>query len=448
MIGETIGHLKIISEIGRGGMGVVYLAEHLSLNKKFAIKILSSNLTNDSQFRKRFYEEARNQAQLDHPNIVQATDFFEFNDQFVFVMEYVDGRDLGAILKDEGALPEKRAFAIFKEVLDALDYAHSKGLIHRDVKPQNILIDENGRARLMDFGIAVMFGRERLTATGTAVGSPWYMSPEQITNPMKLDKRSDVYAAGIVLYEMLTGDVPFDGESDFAVKEQQVHARPQNPHERNPKIDDDLSAIILKALDKDPEKRFQNCTEFLQSIRDYESKKSIITDNSPLKKLILLFMTVAIVSAGVATYFIWAPHKVVVISKDQGSSVQHEKARLWISSALDKAAFVCRETNNVDLKRKNLQLAIDSGITDMAEKYKNAINEMERNIKDATFQYDDFIKKLGELNNPVVEEEFKNLAGSREEVDTHKLEIMNGHYRNYRTKGMPSDAVIIKQLCY
>ncbi len=450
MIGQTLGNLKIISELGKGGMGVVYLAEHLTLKKKFAIKCLSLTLTNDPQFRKRFYEEARNQAQLGHPNIVQATDFFEFENQFFFVMEYIDGQDLGAIIKDRGALPEKEALAIFEDVLEALNYAHNKNLIHRDVKPPNILIDESGRARLMDFGIAIMFGRERLTATGTAVGSPWYMSPEQIISPQDLDKRSDVYAAGIVLYEMLTGDVPFDGESDFAVKEQQVHSRPQDPHQRNPKINDELSSIILKAMDKNPDNRFQGCDEFLQSIKNYQAKKTLLPE-SPFKKLLWLFVIIAIVSAGISIYVIKNQEKVVVFEKIQDPTVQFEKARIWINSAMDKAAFVCRESQNVALKRENMRLAIDSGATDMAHKYEKNISEIAQNIEDATSQYSDFIKNLGGLENLVVEEEFGKLVklskSQKAQANIDRLKIIHGHYSDYLKKGMPPDATIVQQLC-
>ncbi|MCP4340879.1 MAG: serine/threonine protein kinase [Desulfobulbaceae bacterium] len=450
MIGETIGNLKIISELGKGGMGVVYLAEHVSLKKKFAIKCLSLALTNDPQFRKRFYEEARNQALLGHPNIVQATDFFEFKDQFFFVMEYVDGQDLAAMIRAKGPLPEKEALAIFKDVLEALHYAHNKNLIHRDVKPPNILIDESGRARLMDFGIAIMCGRERLTATGTAVGSPWYMSPEQITSPLDLDKRSDVYAAGIVLYEMLTGDVPFDGETDFAVKDQQVHTQPQDPHQRNPKIDAELSSIILKALDKNPDNRYQGCNEFLQSIKKYQSKKTILPE-SPFKKLLWLFVVIAIVSVGISIYVIMNKNRVVVVQKIQDPTVQYEKARIWINSGMDKAAFVCRESHNVALKRENMRLAIDSGATDMAHKYEQRIVELKRNIEDAATEYSDFIKKLGGLENPVVEEEFRKLVklakSQKAQVNSDRLKIIHGHYNNYLQRNMPSGATIVRQLC-
>src|SRR5215831_378522 len=275
MIGKTIRSFRIVSEIGEGGMGVVYLAEHLELPKRFAIKSLSKSLSSDPQFRNRFYGEAQKQAILDHPNIVQVTDFFEAEGQFFLVMEFVDGQDLGKLIRAKGKLPEHEALPIFQDILRGLAFAHSKGVIHRDVKPSNVLIDSQGRARIMDFGIAILAGagEKRVTATGAVVGSPWYMSPEQIQRPRELDLRTDIYSLGIVLYEMLAGDVPFNGETDFSVQEQQIREPPPNLHQKHPEISEELAEIVLKAMAKNPAGRFQNCTEFLQCIQEYEGER-------------------------------------------------------------------------------------------------------------------------------------------------------------------------------
>ncbi len=158
MIGRILRNFRIVSEIGEGGMGVVYLAEHLGLPKRFAIKSLHKALSGDPSFRKRFYEEAQKQALLDDPNIVQVTDFFEEEGQFFLVMEYVDGQDLSRVIKSRGRLPESEVVAIFRDVLKGLGFAHAKGVVHRDMKPSNVLIDKGDRARIMDFGIAIMAG--------------------------------------------------------------------------------------------------------------------------------------------------------------------------------------------------------------------------------------------------------------------------------------------------
>jgi serine/threonine protein kinase len=281
MIGKTLDNkYRIISELGEGGMGTVYLAEDTrGIGKKFAIKSLSPTLSHDPRFRERFYREATNQALLDHPNIVH-TDFFEKDGQFFLVMEYVDGQELSKLIKARGQLKEKDALSILRDVLRGLEFAHTKGIIHRDIKPSNILIGKSGIARITDFGIAsLVWGG--LTSTGATVGSRWYMSPEQIQHPGQLDPRTDIYSLGIVLYEMLAGDVPFNGETDFSVQKQQIQSPPPNLHLKNPEISEKVAEIALKAMAKNPAERFQNCTEFLQCLPEQEPQRLSV---SPLPR--------------------------------------------------------------------------------------------------------------------------------------------------------------------
>ena len=462
MIGKTIGNLRIISEIGKGGMGVVYLAEHMTLKKKFAVKSLSSELTQDPQFRERFYQEAQNQALLDHPNIVQATDFFEENSQFFFVMEYVDGQDLGEIIRTKGNLQEKEALSIFKDILQGLNLAHDKGIIHRDVKPSNILIDKSGRARIMDFGIAVMVGGQRLTATGTTVGSPCYMSPEQIVHPQNIDHRSDVYSAGIFLYEMLVGDVPFDAETDYAVQNQQVNTSTPDPCQRNPKISPELAQIILKAMEKAPDKRFQGCAEFLDSIKAYESGKEKTTEDHRKWPLWVL-VAIAIACIGIAIYVIWnqnknsgvieQEHKYAAISKESIKLKQeHESAAILIKGAVKEVSILCREFKEIELKRGNLKIAEQVGDMIMFDKYSRHIQEHEQNIQDGIFEYKkDFIEKLADLKKIVVYGEFekynrrlvqKNLS---ERVKINSLVRL--HFQRYVNNKKKVNYEIMGQAC-
>jgi serine/threonine protein kinase len=252
--------------LGHGGMGAVYLAEHITLGKKFSIKSLSPILGHDLHFRERLYRQLKNQVGLDHPNVVPIKDFFEKDGQFFLITEYVEGQTLSKLIKDRGHLKEKDALSILTDVLKGLEFVHAKGIIHRDIKPSNILIDKSGIARLMDFGIAIRVSDGRLTSTGAAVGSPWYMSPEQIQNPSQLDPRTDIYSLGIVLYEMLAGDVPFEGDTDFRVQDQQVNSPPPNLRLKNPEASEKMAEIVLKAMAKNPAERFQNCTEFLQCL--------------------------------------------------------------------------------------------------------------------------------------------------------------------------------------
>ena len=268
MVGKTLRNFRIVSVIGEGGMGVVYLAEHVRLPKRFAIKSLSRALGGNPDFRRRFYAEAQKQALLDDPNIVQVKDFIEESGEFFLVMEYVDGQDLSRLIKGRGRLPEADALPIVRDILKGLAFAHAKGLVHRDIKPSNVLVDQSGRARIMDFGIAIMAGgvEKSLTAAGAMISSPWYMSPEQIMSPREVDQRADIYALGIVLYEMLTGGVPFDAETPFGVEEQQIRIPAKDPREKNPEVSEDVARIVLKAMAKDPGERFQNCQEFAEAL--------------------------------------------------------------------------------------------------------------------------------------------------------------------------------------
>lgn len=249
MVGTTLRQYEIQKEIGKGGMGVVYLAKHVSLPKLFAIKRLSPELGKVQEFRERFLEEANNQAQLDHPNIVQVTDLFEEDGHFYFVMDYVDGKDLDDRIRKLGKLEEFEALKLLRGLLEALQFAHDKNIVHRDVKPSNILITKDGRPRITDFGIAILLGGRRFTSTpGQANGTPWYMSPEQIQTPHNIDHRSDIYSLGIVLYEMLAGEVPFGNheESEFNVKEQQIKAHFPDPRQKNPNISSGIVKMIRR----------------------------------------------------------------------------------------------------------------------------------------------------------------------------------------------------------
>ena len=277
MTGKQINQYRILSELGRGGMGVVYLSKHQLLGRKSAIKTIHKELTLDNTFRERFFTEAKIQASLEQANFPRIETFFQDQNSYFLVMEYVPGLGLDELLETEGSLPESKALGIFKQVLQGMQYAHCKGLIHRDIKPSNIRVTPQGTVKILDLGIAKILGGKSLTKTGTAIGTPEYMSPEQIKPAIKPDYRTDIYSAGIVLYEMLTGDLPFkaektsEGEStDFEVKEKHLYEIPPDPRERNPEISGTMAQIILKALEKDPRKRYSSCTEFLRIIEAYE----------------------------------------------------------------------------------------------------------------------------------------------------------------------------------
>lgn len=274
MIGKTVRDYKIISKIGEGGMGIVYSAEHVHLEKKVAIKCLSPQLGLNSDFLDRFRKEAKAQANLTHPNIIQVNDFFEDGGQFFLVLEYVEGLSLDELIAQKGKLPEKEALEVFKDILRGLNFAHSKGIIHRDVKPSNIILTKDGTAKIMDFGIALMMGVERKTKTGMTIGTAHYMSPEQIKDPKNMDHRSDIYSAGIILYEMLAGRVPFDGDTEAVIYLK--HLEEVAPDiKSSTEISPILEGILVKALEKNPEDRYAGCGEFLTYVEAYGNEQEI-----------------------------------------------------------------------------------------------------------------------------------------------------------------------------
>ncbi len=260
------------ARIGEGGMAEVWRARHVHLDRHVAIKIMAKHLMGDPKFEARFLLEAKAMARLQHPHIVGATDFFIEQGAYCLVMPYLDGGSVGdALDQSRGPLPLEQALSIARQILSALDHAHQHGVIHRDVKPSNILLDRSGTAFLADFGIALLMGEDRKTRTGTAIGTPHYMSPEQIMRPKTMDHRSDVYSFGCVLFEMLTGRLPFDatedeGDTDLLVKTAHLQSAPPSPRGLNPRLPLGLEVALLKALAKDPANRFSGCGEFAESL--------------------------------------------------------------------------------------------------------------------------------------------------------------------------------------
>lgn len=264
------GRYRIVRKIGAGAMSEVYLAVHVQHDDvRYALKVLRQDLVHQTDLGHRFREEGKVLERLDHPGIVRVYECFETDGALCMALAYVDGQSLEDVLSERGAMDASAALPIFEVVLAALDYAHRSLVIHRDVKPSNILIDRSGQPLLCDFGIARQIGQRGRTGVGMTLGTPQYMSPEQIQAPQKIDHRSDLYSAGVMLYEMLAGRVPFGGastDSDYAVLQQHVHAEPPDPRTFNPAIDARMCSVLEKALCKDPGRRFQGGLEFWRAI--------------------------------------------------------------------------------------------------------------------------------------------------------------------------------------
>jgi len=276
---------KIISKLGSGGMAIVYLAEHIKLGNRVAIKVLSDVLTHNPFVRERFLQEARVMASLDHPGIIQVTDYIDTPETLAIIMEYAQGRTLDEIIgQDVGPIIAEKALPIFKQLLEATSYAHERGIVHRDIKPSNAMVSDQGIVKLGDFGIAKIAGGASMTRTGAKLGTLFYMSPEQVKNPKDADYRSDIYSLGMTLYEMLAGRLPFDTSSrtsEFKITQKIVFQEIELPSEYYPDIPGWLVKVVQKAIAKNPSDRYQNCSEFLNALNEprIENKPIEITEN-------------------------------------------------------------------------------------------------------------------------------------------------------------------------
>ncbi|HBV99535.1 MAG: protein kinase [Peptococcaceae bacterium BICA1-7] len=281
MIGKMLGNrYEILEQLGGGGMAIVYKGRDTILNRLVTIKLLRPDYTSDEDFVRRFRREAQAVASLSHPNIVSIYDVGREKDMDYLVMEYVDGEDLRSIIKREGPLEPPKAVRIARQICDALDHAHENNIVHRDVKPHNILITRSGRAKLTDFGIAREASAATMTTSDTIVGSVHYLSPEQARGEVP-GFRSDIYSLGVVLYEMLAGGLPFTGDTPISIALKHVQSFPDPISKRNPAIPESLESAAMKALNKEPDKRYQSAREM--SLR---LEESLLDDDTGITRVI------------------------------------------------------------------------------------------------------------------------------------------------------------------
>ena len=281
MIGKTISHYNIIEKLGEGGMGEVYLADDLKLERQVAIKFLPEYLTKDKENVERFEREAKAAAALNHPNIVTIHDVIEADSQIYIVMEYVDGDSLREKI-DKGASDLDEVLDITKQICEGLSEAHKADIVHRDIKPENILIDSQNRVKILDFGLAKLKGVSKLTKETSTLGTIHYMSPEQIQGK-DVDHRSDIWSLGVVLYEMLTGEVPFSGDYEQAVMYSILNEEPEPIQKLRPDITSELLHVVNRALEKDAADRYQSINEMtidLRRLKRYSSK--VFHNNIPV----------------------------------------------------------------------------------------------------------------------------------------------------------------------
>jgi serine/threonine protein kinase/Tfp pilus assembly protein PilF len=314
---------QIIEDLGKGGMGRVYKVFDTEVREKMALKLLNPDIAGDERTIERFRNELKLARAISHRNVCRMYDLGREEGTYYITMEYISGEDLKSLIHRIGALPVGKTVSIAKQVCEGLSEAHRLGVVHRDLKPQNVMIDREGNARIMDFGIARSLAARGITGAGVMIGTPEYMSPEQVDGK-EADQRSDIYSLGIILFEMLTGRLPFEGDTPLSVAVKQKSERPPDPKSLNAQIPDELSRIILKCLEKPKEKRYQNADEVLTEFARIEKELPTTSQPLPIRKTLtskqitvqfslkkVVWPVVALIAVAIIGFAIWKilPHK-------------------------------------------------------------------------------------------------------------------------------------------
>jgi serine/threonine protein kinase/tetratricopeptide (TPR) repeat protein len=330
------GRYQIIEELGKGGMGKVYRVLDKKLNEEVALKLIKAEISTDKETIQRFSNELKLARKIAHRNVGKMYELMEAEGTHFITMEYVPGQDLRGLIRQTGQLTAAKALSIARQVCEGLAEAHALGVVHRDLKPGNILIDKNGNARIMDFGIARSLKGKGITGLGVMIGTPEYMSPEQVEGK-EADQQSDIYSLGIILYEMLTGHVPFEGDTPLAIAVKHKTEAPRDPKLVNAQIPEDLSRVVLKCLEKDKEKRYQSADELHLELEKIEkgipTTERVMTGRKPftskeitvkfsLKKLLIpSLVTVALIITAIIIIWRVIPQKEATPAKSSKHSI-------------------------------------------------------------------------------------------------------------------------------
>ena len=308
-IGQNLAGYVILQRLGEGGMGVVYLARHQSLDRLAAVKFLPSDMVNDAAFIELFLREAKAAAKLSHPNIVAVHDAGVMGENiYYFIMEYVEGRDLRSIQEELGTMPVPRAVEYLRQAASALAYAHKKRIIHRDIKPENLLLTEEGVVKVVDLGLAKWAGEESsiFTQTGDIMGSPIYISPERLRDPHTIDPRTDIYSLGATLFHLVTGKIPYDGSSAVIMARHLTDPAP-DPREINPELDEGIANLIMKMMAKELGERYQTMEEVETAFEEYQAGRAPPPPQAPRPargKKRWLVPVALLLAAGAAGFFV------------------------------------------------------------------------------------------------------------------------------------------------
>jgi serine/threonine protein kinase/lipopolysaccharide biosynthesis regulator YciM len=328
------GRYQIVEELGRGGMGRVYKAQDTEIKEKIALKLIKPEISSDKKTIERFQNELKLARKISHRNVCRMHHLEKSEGNYFITMEYVDGENLKGMIRMMGQLSSGKAISIAKQVCEGLSEAHRIGVVHRDLKPSNIMIDKEGNAKIMDFGIARSLTGKGITGVGVMIGTPEYMSPEQVESK-EIDQRSDIYSLGVILYEMVTGRVPFEGDTPYSIGVKHKSELPRNPKEINPQISDDLNRMILKCLEKEKDKRYQSAGELRSELENIErgmpTTDRVIPERKPLtskeitvtfglkKLLVPALALIAVVTIAVVIWKPWSKKAPTPLPSDKPS---------------------------------------------------------------------------------------------------------------------------------
>ncbi|NLW19121.1 MAG: protein kinase [Candidatus Cloacimonetes bacterium] len=351
--GSMVSGYRIEEMIGKGGMGAVYRARDTALDRVVAIKALNPDLSANSDFIRRFRNEAQIQAKLNHPNIVGLFALIEEFGTHYMVMEFATGRTLKDLIHSVGPIPEKRAIPILNQILNGLGFAHQRGILHRDIKPSNIIVDKDDNVKILDFGIARVMGEQGMTRTGQNIGTVYYMSPEQVRAEKDIDARSDIFSLGITFYEMLTGRTPYnvDTASDYTIMDEIVNKPLENPRKYYEFISDLTITVLQVMTKKRREDRFASCEAVLNALQGMgpvrpaqSTPPPIVQSQQPAYQPVFetpagpppkTYMTQAVL----ATIFCCLPFGIVaIVNSSQASSAvkegNYERAKMYARKAM------------------------------------------------------------------------------------------------------------------
>ena len=361
---SQLGRYEVIRELGQGAMGIVYQAKDPLIDRVVAIKTINLGLAQEGkdEYEGRFYQEARAAGRLNHPNIVTIYDVGKSDDIAYIAMEFLQGRELRDIMNDKGLLPVDHVLDITAQVASGLAYAHEYGIVHRDVKPSNIMVIRDGHVKITDFGIARMASSAVRTQTGMVLGSPKYMSPEQVMGK-EIDQRSDIFSLGVMLYEMLTGQSPFNGDNVNAIMYQTLNAVPPAPNSVNDVVPEMLNFIVAKALAKNLDDRYQNAKDFAADLR-------ACRETMPSSAQNLNVFPHAVLGDGVLPDAISFTGRINDTKEDFGSTTQGLSKIFDSGAATMRMAAMTATNDDVDILSKTLKMpkASEADISHLASK--------------------------------------------------------------------------------